>query len=87
MSVVTHTVGVTRTVEVTIDESKFTAKFLAEFREHFYPYSDIRQHIEHLAWLAAADRLEDGGTFADGYGLLAEMGIKLRVLPGAEVEL
>ena len=52
------TVDVTQTVEVTLDETKFTPEFFAEYNETItYLGGDdgdieyaLRQHAEHLAW-------------------------------------
>jgi hypothetical protein len=69
----TKTVAVTLFVAVTVDERKFTPEFMAEFKESFYDFTSLDQHIEHLAQLHV--RGEDG-AFIEGYGDAAEMGIK-----------
>lgn len=65
-------------VEVTVDESKFTPEWLAEWRESFYNFHSVEDHIEHIAQLAARDALHP--NFTDGYGALADMGIEARVV-------
>ncbi len=84
------TVDVTQTVEVTLDETKFTPEFFAEYNETItYLGGDdgdieyaLRQHAEHLAWVHAAGRedLESRSAFVEGYGPAEEMGIKARVV-------
>ena len=73
----TKQVDVTITVEVTVDESKFDEDFLRYFREFFYNFYDIDDHIKHLAQLAARG-LDD--TFIEGYGDITEMGIVLDII-------
>ena len=84
------TVDVTQTVEVTLDETKFTPEFFAEYNETItYLGGDdgdieyaLRQHAEHLALVHAAGRedLESRSAFVEGYGPAEEMGIKARVV-------
>lgn len=85
----TYTVNVQRTVEVTLDETKFTPEFFAEFNTTIgYKGGDdgdiewaLRNHAEHLAWVHAVG-IEDLGSstaFVEGYGLIVDMGIKARV--------
>ena len=87
----TFTVEVIRTVEVTLDETKFTPEFFAEFNSTItHKGGDdgdiewaLRNHAEHLAWVHAAgvEDLESHSTspFVEGYGPAAEMGIRARV--------
>lgn len=74
---ITKTVEVTQFIEVTVDESMFTDGFMEEFREHFYPFSSISDHIEHLAALEAGGLL-CGKDFIEGYGEREEMGISVK---------
>lgn len=60
-------------VRVTVDETKFTEAFMAEFRRSFFPFDTIEEHIEHLGQLAA--RGEMRSDFIEGYGPPADMGI------------
>lgn len=71
------TVRVTQTIEVTIDEDKFDEEFLQEFRESFYPFHDVNDHIQHLAQLYARGIAYDSPTcFIKGYRQESDMGIK-----------
>ena len=70
-------VEVMQSVEVEIDESKFTPEFMAEFRESFYQFRTIERHIEHLAQLEARGLSRD---FIEGYGPAEDFGIKMRVI-------
>jgi hypothetical protein len=73
-------VTVTFEVEVEIDgsnEAIFTEEWMAGFREVFYPFFEIDDHIKHLAQLHARE-MSDG--FVEGYGPLKDCGIKMRTL-------
>lgn len=77
---------VSQTVEVTVDETKFTPEFYAEFVATMYPYETLDRHMEHLAQLYARG-VVDNGEFIEGYGPAKGMGIKLAVEPfSVEVE-
>lgn len=65
-------------VEVEVDETKFTDAWLAEWRGAFYPFHSVEDHIEHIAQLEARGLLDP--SFTEGYGPLAEMGIKAKVI-------
>lgn len=71
-------VEVTQTVEVELDETKFNEAFLSEFRESFYPFTTIGEHVEHLAQLYA--RGYEFDTFVEGYGEISEFGIIRKVI-------
>jgi len=73
----TYTVEVLQTVTVTLDEAKFDDAFMAEFRESFYQFDDIAEHVEHLAQLEARGAVGEYKPFIEGYGEAEEMGIKL----------
>lgn len=74
-------VSVTQNLVITIDDSKFTEEFLAEFRESFYPFTTIDQHIDHLAQLAARGIVGDfGERFIEGYGPAADIGFEFKVI-------
>jgi len=64
-------------VEVEIDEAKFDEAFLLEFRDSFYPFFDVNDHVEHIAQLEARGLLDD---FTEGYGPIKDMGIKARTV-------
>ncbi|EIM25696.1 hypothetical protein [Microvirga lotononidis] len=72
------TVEVTMIVEVEVDESKFTPEFMREFRESFYDFHEVEDHIMHIAQLEARGLLSP--RFTEGYGPLADMGIKADVV-------
>jgi len=66
-------------VEVEIDETKFTEEFIETFREVFYNFHDIEDHIEHLAQLHCRG-IADNYSFIEGYGEAKEMGIKFNMM-------
>lgn len=68
-----RTVEVLFTIDVEIDESKFDEKFMKEFRESFFNFNTIEEHIEHLGQLAVRGVAHD--NFIEGYGHPDEMGI------------
>jgi hypothetical protein len=70
----TYTVEVHQTIKVTVDESKFDDAFMREFRESFFPFDTIDEHVEHLAQLEARGIADD---FIEGYGPAKDMGISL----------
>lgn len=87
----TYIVKVTRIVELTMDETKFTPEFFAEFNSTIsYKGGErgdiewaLSNHAEHLAWVHAAG-LQDLEyvslpPFIEGYGPASDMGIKARV--------
>lgn len=69
-------VTVCQIISVTVDETKFTEEFLKEFRESFYPYSDINDHIAHLGDLYARGIVDEFSHFIEGYGDPKDFGIK-----------
>lgn len=75
----TQEIDVEIPVTVTVDESKFTSKFMAEFREYFYPFETVEDHMRHLAFLAATGRLGDLPGFIEGYGPSQDFGIEVTV--------
>lgn len=75
----TQDVDVTIPVTVTVDESKFTPEFLAEFREQFYPYETVDDHIRHIAYLEATGQLRDLPCFIEGYGPSEDFGIQVKI--------
>lgn len=77
-------VAVTSFVTVKLDETKFDDAFMAEFRANFYPFTDLSDHAEHIAQLAARNLIDHPLTarsseFIEGYGPAREMGIAVRV--------
>ncbi len=69
---------VTQTVEVTVDESKFTPEFMAEFRRYFYEFDTLEEHLEHLGQLHARGMCDEF-SFIEGYGPAKDFGIKFRI--------
>lgn len=67
------TIEVTFYVNVEVDENKFTPEFMDEYRENFYQFNDIDDHMKHIAQLEARDLLM---RFTEGYGPISEFGIK-----------
>ncbi|MCO5072063.1 MAG: hypothetical protein M9944_12735 [Rhizobiaceae bacterium] len=72
-------VQVTHLVEVTMDDEKFDADFMAEFTASFYPYDTLEEHAEHLGQMYARGIVGDRpNEFIEGYGPASEMGIAFR---------
>lgn len=74
----TYTVEVTSIVEVTLDETKFTPEFFAEFNGTISDWGDdLEEHAKHLAWVHATgvEALDGYGAFVEGYGKTKDMGI------------
>lgn len=74
-----ESVIVTMYVDVEVDETKFTEEFMQEFREAFYDFHTVDDHIEHLATLFARG-LVYNGSFIEGYGETEDMGIKFKMI-------
>ncbi len=73
-------VKVIQIIKVTIDESKFTDKFMAEFRKTMYStFHDLNDHYMHLAQLYARNICDDN-SFIEGYGLAKDMGIEFNII-------
>lgn len=64
---------------VEVDETKFTDEFMEEYRDSFYQFYGIEDHIEHLAELKARGVYELSkyipDEFVEGYGPIGEFGI------------
>lgn len=84
-------VTVTQIVRVTMDETKFTPEFFAEYVRHFSPKDDLISHADHIGWLQATGREDMEGSdnpFVEGYGPVDDFGIKAKVIDTeTEVEL
>ena len=81
----TFEVQTTTTVKVTLDETKFTPEFMAEFRDGFYKFHTLKEHAEFLGEGVALGNISETSQynpqqFEEGYGLLSELGISLEVL-------
>lgn len=68
-------VEVTQTIEVEIDEKKFTPEFMQDFRKHFYDFNSVDDHIKHIAQMEARGLIQSEDAFVEGYGNLDAMGI------------
>jgi len=72
----TRRVVVEQIVTVDVDESKFTEEFMQSFRDDFYPFVSIDEHLELLGSMFARGLVSETSTFIEGYGDPREMGIK-----------
>lgn len=64
-------------VDVTVDESKFDETFMREFRESFYKFYTLEEHLQYLAQLYVRGIIDGfSNPFIEGYGLASDMGIK-----------
>jgi len=75
---ITKKVLVTQEIEVTVDETKFSEKFMQEFRDSFYQFDDLDAHIKHLAQLEARGFVPFDNSFIEGYGWSKDMGISFK---------
>lgn len=72
---------VTQTVDVEMDEAKFTPQFMEEFRASFFRFDTNEDHARHLAQLHARGIVDGfGSQFIEGYGPAAAMGIKCQTI-------
>lgn len=78
------TVVVQSVVSVTVDETKFTPEFMEDFRKSMFHFTDIDDHIEHLAQLYARGIHDSFSTFIEGYGPPKEMGIECKITDVSE---
>jgi len=65
-------------VRVTVDETKFDEEFMADFQRQMYPFTDLEDHLEHLAQLHARGICDDH-SFIEGYGPAQDMGIRFEI--------
>lgn len=75
----TQDIDVEIPVTVTVDETKFTPAFLAEFQKSFYPFADVEDHIQHIAFLAATGQIGLLPCFIEGYGPSQDFGIEVTI--------
>lgn len=68
-------VDVCLTIEVGLDETKFTPEFMEDFRNHFYDFNTIEDHAKHLAQMYARGLITEYSEFIEGYGPPKELGI------------
>lgn len=73
-----YAVTFTQSITVTVDKSKFTEKWMADFRAHMYHFHSIEEHVQHLGQLHARG-LADNGSFIEGYGKATDMGIHFTI--------
>ena len=71
----TKEVEIRQTVQVTVDESKFTPEFMQSFRDSFFDLYSVEDHIEHLGYLHAGNFI-DQSSFVEGYGYISEFGVE-----------
>jgi len=76
---ITKTFDVTRSVVVTVDESKFTPEFLHNFSEHFHSVNGVAGHLEYLAECIAGGFIRRRDDFLEGYGHLDQFGLKFEI--------
>ena len=69
-----YKVEVETIIIVKVDESKFDKEFIDHFKQYFYDFEDIDEHIEHLAQLYSRG-LADNNSFIEGYGDAKAFGI------------
>ena len=75
----TKEVEIRQTIQVTVDESKFTPEFMQSFRDSFFDFDSIEEHIEHLGRLHAGNFI-DVSSFVEGYGYIREFGVNFEVV-------
>lgn len=84
----TFRVRVTQIVDVTLDDTKFTPEFMAEFAGSISDFERIEQHAQHIGQLAGREVYSLNKhlpkEFVEGYGEIGAMGISAVVLEGAE---
>jgi hypothetical protein len=86
---ITKQIDVTQTVEVTVDETKFTPEMMSAFRDTFYDFHDLDDHMKHFAQLEARGityQPHVNNEFIEGYGHANEYSIKARVID-TEIEI
>jgi hypothetical protein len=71
-------VEVVQTLDVTVDESKFTETFMADFRKSFYDFHTIDDHVKHLAQMYARGIVTPFTRFIEGYGTPEDIGLDIR---------
>lgn len=79
----TFYVRVEHIVKVELDETKFTADFMAQFASTISDFDTLEQHAEHIAQLAAREvyglSRHVPSEFVEGYGPIGLMGISAEV--------
>lgn len=81
-----HSIEVTRTVIVEIDETRFTPKVMADFNEFItYVGDQIEDHADYIAQQAIDNTFVVERGFMEGYGNLREVGVKVSIEETGEV--
>lgn len=71
-------VEVSQTVTVILLKSAFSETFMAEFRDGFYPFFELRDHAKHIGQLIARGVVDEitphsgRDQFVEGYGPIGE---------------
>jgi hypothetical protein len=76
---ITREVEVTQIVRVTVDETKFTPEFLADFAKAITNYDSVEEHICYLARMHVRAEIESDSRL-EGYGLLHDFGVDFEIL-------
>jgi hypothetical protein len=71
------TVILTSYVDIEVDETKFTDEFMVDFRQSFYEFNTLDDHLAHLARLADGNNFYLLSKFIEGYGEPDDFGIKI----------
>jgi hypothetical protein len=69
------TIHITHQVVLTYDKAKFTKEFMANFQAHFYPFTTVDQHLNHIAYSIVRGTVAHSSDFLEGYGKLSSWGI------------
>lgn len=80
---VTRLLSATGFFRVTVDETKFTPEFFDEFSRLMFFVDTVEDCIEHLASMYARGVIDGSTKYIEGYGSVAEMGIKFEAANGA----
>jgi len=73
-----HSILVAQYIEVTVDETKFTPEFMANFNSHFHHCPTVEDHMKHIAVSFARGIITSPSQFLEGYGVLTEFGVKVK---------
>jgi hypothetical protein len=71
----TKTITVIQEIEVTVDESRFTAEFMENFSRYFHGLESIEEHMQFIAKCRARGFVVSSSEFLEGYGKLSDFGI------------
>jgi hypothetical protein len=79
---VTMSIAARGSFKVTVDETKFTPEFLTEFSSYMFAVDSVDDCVEHLANMFARGVIDGDTAFIEGYGPVADFGIKFEVSRG-----